>query len=52
MWINLGQHKTHFIPHLVGNILEMTLVPEKELREATIPIFFDMVRHIVDNLKT
>ncbi|XP_055653409.1 dedicator of cytokinesis protein 2-like isoform X2 [Falco peregrinus] len=34
MWYNLG---------MVGPILEMTLVPELELRKSTIPIFFDMM---------
>ncbi|GCB74919.1 hypothetical protein scyTo_0018917 [Scyliorhinus torazame] len=29
---------------MVGPILEMTLVPEPELRRATIPIFFDMMQ--------
>lgn len=28
---------------MVGPILEMTLIPEVELRKATIPIFFDMI---------
>uniref|UniRef100_A0A8V5FWF4 Uncharacterized protein n=1 Tax=Melopsittacus undulatus TaxID=13146 RepID=A0A8V5FWF4_MELUD len=38
-----GRHKIEFIPDMVGPILEMTLVPEPELRKATIPIFFDMM---------
>lgn len=29
---------------MVGPILEVTLVPEPELRKATIPIFFDMMQ--------
>ncbi|KAG9346553.1 hypothetical protein JZ751_006864 [Albula glossodonta] len=29
---------------MVGPILEMTLIPEEELRRATIPIFFDMIQ--------
>lgn len=29
---------------MVGPMLEMTLVPEIELRKATIPIFFDMMQ--------
>ncbi|CDQ92828.1 unnamed protein product [Oncorhynchus mykiss] len=29
---------------MVGPILEMTLIPEEELRRATIPIFFDMMQ--------
>ncbi|MEE6486380.1 hypothetical protein FKM82_014589 [Ascaphus truei] len=44
MWYNLGQHKIKFIPEMVGPILEMTLIPETELRTATIPIFFDMMQ--------
>lgn len=44
MWFNLGQHKIIFVPSLVGPILEMTLIPEVELRKATIPIFFDMMQ--------
>ncbi|XP_060052998.1 dedicator of cytokinesis protein 2 [Erinaceus europaeus] len=43
MWFKLGQNKICFIPGMVGPILEMTLVPEAELRKATIPIFFDMM---------
>lgn len=39
-----GQYKVQFVPGLVGAILEMTLVPESELRRATIPIFFDMMQ--------
>ncbi|XP_073969012.1 dedicator of cytokinesis protein myoblast city isoform X3 [Rhodnius prolixus] len=44
MWFNLGQHKRHFIPGMVGPFLEMTLIPEVELRKATLPIFFDMMQ--------
>ncbi|XP_026884955.2 dedicator of cytokinesis protein 5 isoform X1 [Electrophorus electricus] len=44
MWYNLGPHKMKFIPGMVGPILEATLVPEPELRKATIPIFFDMMQ--------
>ncbi|XP_076395116.1 dedicator of cytokinesis protein myoblast city isoform X3 [Megachile rotundata] len=44
MWFNLGQHKILFVPSLVGAILEMALIPESELRKATIPIFFDMMQ--------
>ncbi|XP_078509500.1 dedicator of cytokinesis protein 2 isoform X2 [Lissotriton helveticus] len=43
MWYKLGQNKINFIPGMVGPILEMTLIPEMELRKATIPIFFDMM---------
>ncbi|KAH0557836.1 dedicator of cytokinesis protein 2 isoform X1 [Cotesia glomerata] len=44
MWFKLGQHKFLFVPNLVGPILEMTLIPETELRKVTIPIFFDMMQ--------
>ena len=39
-----GPHKIKFIPSMVGPMLEMTLIPEPELRKATIPIFFDMMQ--------
>uniref|UniRef100_A0A8C7MTH5 Dedicator of cytokinesis 5 n=1 Tax=Oncorhynchus kisutch TaxID=8019 RepID=A0A8C7MTH5_ONCKI len=39
-----GPHKMKFIPAMVGPILKATLVPEPELRKATIPIFFDMMQ--------
>uniref|UniRef100_A0A4W6F5C3 Dedicator of cytokinesis 5 n=1 Tax=Lates calcarifer TaxID=8187 RepID=A0A4W6F5C3_LATCA len=44
MWYNLGPHKMKFIPAMVGPILQVTLVPQPELRKATIPIFFDMMQ--------
>ena len=44
MWFNLGQQKIRFIPSMVGSFLEMTLVPDIDLRNATIPIFFDMMQ--------
>ncbi|KAA8592767.1 hypothetical protein FQN60_018222, partial [Etheostoma spectabile] len=44
MWYNLGPHKMKFIPGMVGPILKVTLVPEPELRKATLPIFFDMMQ--------
>ncbi|XP_025093618.1 LOW QUALITY PROTEIN: dedicator of cytokinesis protein 1-like [Pomacea canaliculata] len=44
MWFKLGPNKIRFIPELVGPFLEMTLIPETELRRATIPIFFDMMQ--------
>ncbi|XP_046396689.1 dedicator of cytokinesis protein 3 [Ischnura elegans] len=43
MWSHLGEHKIHFIPSMVGPFLEVTLVPESELRKATLHIFFDMM---------
>ena len=44
MWYSLCRHKIVFIPDMVGPFLEMTLIPEPELRKATIPIFFDMMQ--------
>lgn len=44
MWFNLGEHKVQFVPQLVGPLLEMSMIPELELRKATIPIFFDMMQ--------
>ncbi|XP_042900639.2 dedicator of cytokinesis protein 3 isoform X2 [Parasteatoda tepidariorum] len=43
MWDKLGDHKIFFIPAMVGPFLEVTLVPEIDLRKATLPIFFDMM---------
>ncbi|XP_043283024.1 dedicator of cytokinesis protein 3 isoform X2 [Venturia canescens] len=43
MWSNLGERKLEFIPGMVGPFLEVTLVPESELRKATLHIFFDMM---------
>ncbi|XP_030369556.1 dedicator of cytokinesis protein 1 isoform X2 [Scaptodrosophila lebanonensis] len=44
MWFQLGEHKPKFVPHLVEPILEMSMIPERELRCETIPIFFDMMQ--------
>jgi dedicator of cytokinesis protein 3 len=32
-----------FTTGMVGPFLEMTLIPEPELRKATIPLFFDLL---------
>lgn len=42
-WGQLGASKIGFIPSLVPPFLEVTLVPEPDLRKATIPIFYDMI---------
>ena len=42
-YVYLGPNKLHFVPGMVGPFLEVTLVPERELRQATLPIFFDMM---------
>ncbi|XP_073976678.1 dedicator of cytokinesis spg isoform X2 [Rhodnius prolixus] len=45
VWSSLsGEHKINFIPSMVGPFLEITLVPEPELRKATLGIFFDMIQ--------
>ena len=43
MWNALGARKIDFIPTLIKPFLEMTLVPEVQLRKETIPICFDMI---------
>ncbi|XP_035282476.1 dedicator of cytokinesis protein 4-like isoform X1 [Anguilla anguilla] len=43
MWQNLGEHKLHFIPAMIGPFLEVTLVPQPDLRNVMIPIFHDMM---------
>uniref|UniRef100_A0A670ZDG9 Dedicator of cytokinesis protein 4 n=1 Tax=Pseudonaja textilis TaxID=8673 RepID=A0A670ZDG9_PSETE len=43
MWQNLGEHKIHFIPALIGPFLEVTLIPQPDLRNVVIPIFHDMM---------
>lgn len=43
MLFNLGEHKLHFIPALIGPFLEVTLIPQADLRNVMIPIFHDMM---------
>ncbi|MGH0125600.1 UNVERIFIED_CONTAM: hypothetical protein FKN15_010366 [Acipenser sinensis] len=43
MWQNLGEHKVNFIPAMIGPFLEVTLVPQPDLRNVMIPIFHDMM---------
>ncbi|CAG0915482.1 unnamed protein product [Notodromas monacha] len=43
MWLSLEMQKIRFIPRIVKDFLEMTLVPDPELRRETLPIFFDMM---------
>uniref|UniRef100_A0A8C0J3D7 Dedicator of cytokinesis protein 4 n=1 Tax=Chelonoidis abingdonii TaxID=106734 RepID=A0A8C0J3D7_CHEAB len=43
MWQNLGEHKLHFIPALIGPFLEVTLIPQPDLRNVMIPIFHDIM---------
>lgn len=42
-FIALGEHKLHFIPALIGPFLEVTLIPQPDLRNVMIPIFHDMM---------
>ncbi|KAF2367981.1 DHR-1 domain [Trinorchestia longiramus] len=44
MWHQLDEQRIHFVGSLVGPFLEMTLVPQPELRRATLPIFFDLMQ--------
>ncbi|XP_063609034.1 dedicator of cytokinesis protein 1-like isoform X2 [Penaeus indicus] len=50
LWFSLGQHKIRFVASsgggqcMVGPFLQMTMIPDVELRKATIPIFFDMMQ--------
>ncbi|XP_077307186.1 LOW QUALITY PROTEIN: dedicator of cytokinesis protein 3 [Lithobates pipiens] len=43
MWQNLGEHKYHFIPGMIGPFLGVSLVPQPEVRNIMIPIFHDMM---------
>uniref|UniRef100_A0A8C4Q7C8 Dedicator of cytokinesis 3 n=1 Tax=Eptatretus burgeri TaxID=7764 RepID=A0A8C4Q7C8_EPTBU len=43
MWQQLGDKKSHFVPGFLGPFLEVTLVPQAELRALLIPIFHDIM---------
>ncbi|CAG5118886.1 unnamed protein product, partial [Candidula unifasciata] len=43
LWNQLGSNKQHLMLDLIGPFLRVTMVPQPELRKATIPIFFDIV---------
>ncbi|BFZ08853.1 hypothetical protein BsWGS_11892 [Bradybaena similaris] len=43
LWNQLGSNKQHFMLELIGPFLKVTMVPQSELRKATIPIFFDII---------
>ncbi|XP_071611709.1 dedicator of cytokinesis protein 3 isoform X5 [Heliangelus exortis] len=43
MWQNLGEHKIHFIPGMIGPFLGVTFVPQPEVQNIMIPIFHDMM---------
>ena len=42
-YMHSGVLKGQFVPALVGPFLEVTLVPENELRQTTLPIFYDLI---------
>ncbi|UMM30305.1 hypothetical protein L5515_012240 [Caenorhabditis briggsae] len=45
MWFRLSpSQKLNYIPSMVGSFLKVSLVDDDEAREATIPIFFDMMQ--------
>ncbi|CAI2351048.1 unnamed protein product [Caenorhabditis sp. 36 PRJEB53466] len=45
MWFRLSpSQKLLYIPSMVGSFLKVSLVDDDETREATIPIFFDMMQ--------
>ena len=43
LWQSLGNHREHFIPTMIGPFLQLTLVPEEDVRKATLPIIGDMM---------
>ncbi|KAJ8709629.1 hypothetical protein PYW08_009633 [Mythimna loreyi] len=44
MWYGLDHHKRSFIPCLVGPFLEVSFLRDQEVRNTTIPLFFDMMQ--------
>ncbi|BFZ10880.1 hypothetical protein BsWGS_13919 [Bradybaena similaris] len=44
LWNNLGQNQQHLMLELIGPFLKCTMVPQLDLRKATIPIFFDIMQ--------
>ncbi|OTF83238.1 hypothetical protein BLA29_010311, partial [Euroglyphus maynei] len=42
LWFHLGNHKSEFIPSLIGPLLQVALIPVLAIRKDTIVIFFDM----------
>lgn len=43
LWQALDNHREHFIPTMIGPFLQLTLVPEEDMRKATLPIIGDMM---------
>lgn len=44
LWNQLGVHKHLLTMEMIGPFLKVTMVPQAELRKATIPIFFDIIQ--------
>ncbi|CAL1526646.1 unnamed protein product [Lymnaea stagnalis] len=44
LWNQLGANKHHLTMEMIGPFLKVTMVPQAELRKATIPIFFDIIQ--------
>ncbi|KAK0041551.1 dedicator of cytokinesis protein 3, partial [Biomphalaria pfeifferi] len=44
LWNQLGPNKQHLIIEMIGPFLKVTMVRQTELRKATIPIFFDIIK--------
>ncbi|XP_063896326.1 dedicator of cytokinesis protein 1 isoform X4 [Helicoverpa armigera] len=44
MWFSLDHHKRSFIPCIVGPFLEVSFLRDEEVRNTTIPLFFDMMQ--------
>ncbi|CAG4961484.1 unnamed protein product [Parnassius apollo] len=43
LWYALGEHKYPMIPFVVGEFLEVSFLPDDEVRDITIPLFYDMM---------
>ncbi|KAK3780750.1 hypothetical protein RRG08_001856 [Elysia crispata] len=43
LWNHLGPNKQHLMLDMIGPFLRVTMIPQAELRKATIPIFFDIM---------
>ncbi|KAI8745394.1 dedicator of cytokinesis protein 3, partial [Biomphalaria glabrata] len=44
LWNQLGPNKQHLIIEMIGPFLKVTMVRQTDLRKATIPIFFDIIK--------
>ncbi|GFS05866.1 dedicator of cytokinesis protein 3 [Elysia marginata] len=43
LWNHLGSKKEDLMLEMIGPFLQVTMIPQAELRKATIPIFFDIM---------